>query len=51
MMQIIMEPTWDKHILDLFFTNCPNHIMNVSTLPGLSDRHDVAIYIYSCNKN
>ena len=41
MMQIITEPTRDKHILDLFFINCPNHVMNVSTLPGLSNRHDL----------
>ena len=46
MMQIITEPSYqytqDKHILDLFFTNCPSHIMNVSTLPDLSD-HDVVV--------
>ena len=42
MMQIITEPIRDKHFLDLFFTNCPSHIMNVSTLPGLSD-HDVVV--------
>ena len=41
-MQIITKPTKGKYILDLFFINCPSHVMNVSTLPGLSD-HDVVV--------
>ena len=37
-----MKPTLDK---GLFFASCPSHIMDVSTLPGLSN-HDVT----NCNK-
>ena len=37
-----MEPTRNDRTLDLFFTNQPNMVHNMQTMPGISD-HDIPV--------
>ena len=38
--QVVQEPTRKNNTLDLILTNCPNKLIRVEILPGISD-HDV----------
>jgi hypothetical protein len=38
--QLVQEPTREDNTLDLFLTNCPQLVLRVEVVPGLSD-HDI----------
>ena len=45
--QLVKEPTRQNNILDLFFTNYPQHVEKIVVLPGLSD-HDIVSVQLKC---
>jgi hypothetical protein len=46
MEQVVDEPTREKNVLDLFFTNRPSLIAKASILPGISDHEIVSVGSY-----
>lgn len=39
--QMVLKPTRENHILDLFLTSAPEHINSVMVIPGISDHRAV----------
>lgn len=39
--QIVLQPTREKHVLDLFLTNAPEHVNSITINPGISDNKAV----------